>query len=434
MKRRSLALVLTAALIGAVFTASPAKAAVEVPVEPNILDLFGDANYLNDQDPGSVNGISVPENGDNNTGQDAASVSDLGAVWFTNDATNISVHVQTELPHADNTLPLFYRVKVDPGQGSRCLWFQGATDAATGTASLRDTCETAVATSEGELTLEEGPDGTGVMTWKFPLSAHPALEVGKVLATPLAHSRNSIGGVVTAPQVDNTKGGTDYTITAGDGGTEEPPVVEEPEAPKPPKDPCKKLKGKKKKKCIKKNKKPAVCETYAPGEQGAEAETFIVTSAATEEAPMEAEAIVGPGVGGFGSIEGQENPAASKAFYNIQVDPDAEETGLYVRLEFFEFEDYDMTLFNPDGTEAASVGGFNQAPEGPLDGTGAGGHSEQGAEQLDGIKSADCQGYTLMISNPNGLGDLAGPLPLKLWLGEAQYDPAAPPAAKAFVL
>jgi hypothetical protein len=429
MRRRPLALVLTAALIGAVFTALPAKAATELPAEPNIVDVFGDANYVNDQgaEGTGITGVATaPGDGDHATGQDAASVSDLGAVWFTNDAETISVYIQTELPHADNTLPLFYRVMADVGEGTNCLWFQAATDAATGAATLRDTCTTAVATSDGEFALEEGPDGTGIVHLTFPLSAHPALAVGNVLKTPNAHSRNSVPGAVSAPQPDNTKKGADYTITAGDG-TEEPPVVEEPEAPKPAKDPCKKLKGKKKKKCIKKNKAKG-CAAFTPGEQGADAETVVVKDENTAEAPLEVTVTQEPGMGndqGVGQYDG-----VVHQFRNVQVDAIAAEAGLYIRYEFPVYEDHDIYVNYSDGTEAAHAGGFNQAPEGPFDGTGAGGHSEQGAEQIDGLRTADCAGYTVDLANFIGEG---GDYTVKLWLGEIQNDPAAP-AAKAYVL
>jgi hypothetical protein len=139
----------------------------------------------------------------------------------------------------------------------------------------------------------------------------------------------------------------------------------------------------------------------------------VVTDAATEEKPIEVTVTTAAAANG-------EPADTSKQFVNIQVDPAASDTGLWARFEMNEGEDYDIYLNFSDGTEAASAGGFNPAPQGPLDGTGSGGHSETTAEQLDGIKSSDCQGYTLDMSSFNTPG---GDRTLKLWLGEAKYTP-----------
>jgi hypothetical protein len=226
-----------------------------------------------------------------------------------------------------------------------------------------------------------------------------------------------------------------------EGGTE-PPVVE-PDEPKPPKNPCKKLKGKKKKKCLKKNSAKA-CTDYVPGEAGAEAETSIVTDAATAEAPIEVPLTMDPSAGllsGDIPLVGP-NPLISHAIQNVQVDSKAADSGLYVRLEFSEGEDYDLYLKGADGSDAAHAGGGNQALiPGPNDvaatlgdGTGNGGHSEAAAEQLDGVLTADCGGYTVDVANAFGLGEAT----LKFWLGPATWDPIAQAAiesgsSKAFV-
>jgi hypothetical protein len=95
--------------------------------------------------------------------------------------------------------------------------------------------------------------------------------------------------------------------------------------------------------------------------------------------------------------------------------------GLYIRYEFPEYEDHDLYVNYADGSSAATVGGFNQVSAGPLDGTGSGGHSEQGAEVLDGLRTADCAGYTLDLVNFLGQG---GDYTVKFWLGEVQNEPA----------
>jgi hypothetical protein len=171
----------------------------------------------------------------------------------------------------------------------------------------------------------------------------------------------------------------------------------------------------------KKKKKKKVCKAYKPGELGAEAETSKITAKATEEAPVELTLATEPGFG----IGGNDTTAAniSHVYHNIQVDPKTKATGLYVRLEMPQGTDYDIYLMNPDGTEAAHAAGFNPIPHALIgDGTGTGGHSEETAEQLDGILSKDCQGYTLDVANATGTG---GDVTLKMWLGEATYDPTA---------
>lgn len=192
-----------------------------------VVDPFGDANYVNDQ--GADAGI-----GDQVTPTDAASVADLGKIWFTNTADSISVHVQTEAK-GPATAGLFYRVQVDPGTGTRCLWLQGATAGAgnlTGNeATLRDTCPSAVPTSSGSISFFDGPNGTGIMSLTFPFSAHPAFGPGKILRSPAAHSRH-FAGVVTAPQIDNTIAGRDYEIAA-DPGPDPTPSPTETESPSP---------------------------------------------------------------------------------------------------------------------------------------------------------------------------------------------------------
>jgi hypothetical protein len=168
-------------------------------------------------------------------------------------------------------------------------------------------------------------------------------------------------------------------------------------------------------------KRKKKCKAYKPGELGAEAETTKVTQKATEEAPIEVAFDTEPGFG----IGGNETTAAniSHVYHNIQVDPKTKKTGLWVRVEMPQGTDYDIYLMNPDGTEAAHAAGFNPIPHEFIgDGTGTGGHSEETAEQLDGILSKDCQGYTLDIGNATGPG---GEITLKMWLGEATYDPAS---------
>ncbi|MFN2526197.1 MAG: hypothetical protein ABR505_08030 [Actinomycetota bacterium] len=179
----------------------------------------------------------------------------------------------------------------------------------------------------------------------------------------------------------------------------------------PKKCPPKKGKGKKKKKgCPPQKPAAPACPAYTPGEQGAELPVNLVTDAHTADAPLEV--TVATEAGFVAEVP--------MAFQNIQVDTASAETGLHAAFEFEIFEDYDIYLNNPDGSEAARAAGFNPFPfvPGETDGTGNGGHSEQGAEYLDGIRTADCGGYTLQIDSFLAEG---GDRTLNLWLGEATY-------------
>jgi hypothetical protein len=419
MRRRPLALVLTAALIGAVFTALPAQAAPEIPASPNIVDPAGDAN---NHSAVTGQGVGLSLNG-----------ADILAVWFSEDEQNVYTHIQT----TNNARPesLTFIVYMDPGKGAECLQLRTTTggnfnDPFSSINTTAD-CGTAETKIVGEVVDEEGPDSTSILTSSYPKADVPLLADGTTLTAPNALvGFNAQGASPRVGIIDDTEIGTDYTIS-GDGG--EPPVVEEPETPKPVKNPCKKLKGKKKKKCIKKNKaKP--CAAYQPGELGAEAETTVVTDTATAEAPIEVPLAMDPSAGLFsGDVNGQANPLISHAIQNVQVDSTAP-TGLYVRVEFPEGEDYDLYLEDAEGNDAAHAGGGNQAPEVLGDGTGNGGHSEATAEQLDGVLTTDCGGYTVDVANAIGMGEAT----LKFWLGPATWDPAAQApiesrSSKAFV-
>jgi hypothetical protein len=223
---------------------------------------------------------------------------------------------------------------------------------------------------------------------------------------------------------DDTKVGTDYTVSGG--GSAEPPATEEPPAEEPeekPKKNCKKKKGKAKKKCKKAageapgGEAPGqACPAYVPGEAGAEAESVTVTDEATEEAPLEVAVPTGPGLGA-GRNPGGLGAFVSHAYRNIQVDTSGTEAGLWIRVESNEIADYDLYLDRADGSNVAAAGGY--AIE--QDGDESDSHTEPGAETLTGIKTADCGGYTLDIV---GAATAGGSVTLKVWLGEALFTPA----------
>lgn len=207
-------------------SASGQEAPPEVPEVVQIEDPAGDANYLNDQ---GLAPFGVPDEGDRTTPV-SLSVSDILKVWFTHDADNISVHVQTSAPPPATNSSYIYRVFFNPGDNpAGCLWFEIITEGPTWAGGeffgrLRWVCADQDPV-DGEVSTVEGPDGTGITTLTVPRSLDPAFEDDAVLAAPSAETRNNSGtpavGRITFPVVDDTKVGTEYEITA-----------EEPKKPK----------------------------------------------------------------------------------------------------------------------------------------------------------------------------------------------------------
>lgn len=252
MKRWLAVMVAVGMMIGAL-AAAPVKAqdAPEIPATPNIVDPDGDGNMLNDQGFGAEAGFQ----GDNSGGASFAQ-GDFNEVWFTHTSTDISVHMTTHWLPPHPSFGILFRVQSNDG----CLRFAGTVPSLTYTgdqkAVLDDTCDTAFAPVEGTITITEVPEERGLTTLTFPRSAHPALADGLVLTAPFATSRIAWGQLpspspysgLVAPQIDNTKPGADYTITAA--VVEEPPPGNDADKPgKGKQQRCKK--GKPKKKCKK---------------------------------------------------------------------------------------------------------------------------------------------------------------------------------------
>lgn len=442
MSKRTLALLGAAALLGSLLTAGPTAAqeapvAPPIPAEPNIVDPVGDANFIN----GSTIHPAVGNN--NTTPVDASSIADLKAVWFTNDAKSVSAHIQTELPPPGGN-GVSFNVFAAPGEGGAganavgCIRFfviipgtnpGGGSYQGPPFVKLHDRCNTGGSVfdaPDAEFEIATAADGTGIVTITAPREVSPLFADGSILKAPTATSSSPTTGAdgvaFVGPAIDNTNVGTDYTVTAGGGGDDKP---KPPEAGGPgeekPKDKCKGLKGKKKKKCKKKENgggSRGACPAYAPGEQGAEAETTLVTDAATEEAPVTVEIDAEPGFKiGLGQTDAI---TGGDVFTNVQVDSKAPATGLYVRLEWGgpPVRDYDMFINNADGSRAASSHGFNPNPA-LYNPTDEGGNTETLAEQVSGLKTSDCQGYTTHISTASGEG---GTLTLSYWLGEVKYE------------
>lgn len=184
----------------------------------------------------------------------------------------------------------------------------------------------------------------------------------------------------------------------------------------------------------KKKKKPAACAAYVPGELGAEADTLVVTDAATAEAPATHDFALDPYF--FEGVdEALELGEAPKHQLNVQVDSAAAAAGLYVTFEFPERRDYDLWAYRSDGTEAASSHGFSPLIE--TAGTQVdqsntasnhAGETTSHSENLVGLITPDCGGYTLSMNNYFGEG---GDMQVKVWLGEGTTEPKAAEPAPA---
>ena len=175
----------------------------------------------------------------------------------------------------------------------------------------------------------------------------------------------------------------------------------------------------------KKKKKPAVCSTFTPADNGADKPTLVVTDAATEEAPA-VQKVTLPEEVSEGAISHGED------VFNVQVDSAAKEAGLYILFEFQERRDYDLNVWHTDGSYAARAHGFNPVLgiHGELDAragnlSGHAGESTPSSEKIVGIRTSDCGGWTVSAENYLGEG---GDFEIKVWLGDIANDPQAPGA------
>lgn len=174
----------------------------------------------------------------------------------------------------------------------------------------------------------------------------------------------------------------------------------------------------------KKKKKPAPagCPAYVPSEWSKDLPVTIVNDTHTADAPLEISVPTeaGAGTSSGDSPENSDTSHAAHAFLNVQVDSASPEVGLYGRVEFTPTWDYDLFFRGNDGVGIAYAAGT--APAGPygLDGTGHGGHSELGSENIDGLITSDCTGYLVDVVTSIGPGE---DVTLKLWLGEGAYAP-----------
>lgn len=463
--KRIVILLASMALVAAGFQVVPAAAqeAPAIPATVQIDDPLGDANGLNDQD--NAYGSPAEGEGDHVTGPGGTST-DLLKVWFSNTAKDVSLHFQTNGDPSTLAYDTYFRFASNPGTGSvaanearGCLYWiasiNGAGGGYTGEtgAVLEDQCNVGDGVA-GTLTTAAGPEGTFINTMTFPRSYSPLLADGGKIVAPYGVSRIVYvgplpeAGTAAVVTLDNTQRGAEYAITAEGPSVKTPPGKNDPPGKKKG---CKKGKGKKRgcegkgKKSPKPGKPSAACAPLKPATAGAEAPSVTLTDSATAEKPfvqpLTLEQRVDEGLGDALGAPGS-TPAAP-ASVNVQVDTNSKApVGLYATFEFPEYRDYDLWAYFPgtENEEAASSHGFQPAIEtqgapavGPVGldnsntATNHGGESTATSENLVGILTPDCGGYTISAYNYLGEG---GDMELKLWLGEVKYDPADTPAAE----
>jgi hypothetical protein len=409
MKKGIWSVLLALALVASAFSSAAQADPPEVPADPNIVDDSGDALF------------------------GGSTVADILAAWFTEDGDKITFHVQTVAAPPPSANGVEYRISASPdAEDNDCLVVRGLVPngAFVGepAAKMFDACNSSSGwftegAAEGEIEFGELPDETAYISMTFDKAASPYTTDGATIGTPRADSYVVVGHQEQGFQpvaADDTERGRDHEV----GASSEPPGKT---GGTPVKKGCKKNPDKGKKKgCPKgkgktnapgqKKKKPKKCAPYEPGELGAEVEeeTTIVTDAATEEAPIEVPVETAEGLGFTSTDPGGDTGPTSHVYQNLQVDPKAKTTGLYVRVEYSPAFDYDIFLRLADGTAVAYEADFNPAP-----GTGLGGlegaHAEQGAGQIDGYEANDCDGFTMDIASAITPG---GEVTMKLWLGE----------------
>jgi len=448
--KRILTLLASLALVASGLHIVPALAAEEeaptIPAVVQIEDPLNDGNFLNDQGNRGTTGFQ----GDKGTPADGSTVGDLLKVWFTNTATDVSVHFQSEKP-GPATTTIVYQAYTNAGEGSvgpnalGCLrWYGLIPGASNGQSTtyqgppvikLVDRCNdgTSVYSNgvEGKFSIVEGPDGTGILSLTFPRAYSPFLTGAAPLTAPFASTSIAAGadaaGNVAPLMIDNTKNGTDYVFSAG----EEPTKPTKPAKPAKPNTPVKNGcdKGKGKKKGCTKPPKPKSCATFTPGEAGKDKPLAVVTDSATEAKPLEQVVKLDASAADadlIGALPDAGPLAAAHNAFNIQVDAAAADAGLYALIEFPSRRDYDMNLLHPDGSYAARAQTFNPVVGTPGEAFSVPGHGGEGtdhSEKLVGIKTSDCGGWTLDVANYLGEG---GNMTIKLWLGDAVTDPQAP--------
>lgn len=163
-------------------------------------------------------------------------------------------------------------------------------------------------------------------------------------------------------------------------------------------------------------KKKKACPKFTAPDWAADAETTVLTEAATAEEPVTLEFTTGPGAGTTNADYPDDgNGTLSHSFQNIVVDSKAKSANVFARIDFLPAFDYDLFLRVSAGPSVAYEADFNPfTAAGPTPVGGySGGSAGPGFSQIDGYTTADCSGYTVDIASSITPG---GPVTLTLWL------------------
>lgn len=208
-------------LAGPTVAVASASGAAERPAIVNIEDPANDANGVNDQGARYYTG----ERGDQQTPVNVDGRGDLLAVWFTNTATTVSMHVQTAAKSPTPGTAYGFRVYANPSgeQPDGCTIFQavvaGPTWQGETQATIRDLCINPgpgnPPLAEGEVTTEAGPDETSILTMSFVIGSASMIEMCDSVVKPWADTRFVSGPAspfFIFPVLDNTKKGVDHQL------------------------------------------------------------------------------------------------------------------------------------------------------------------------------------------------------------------------------
>ena len=110
--------------------------------------------------------------------------------------------------------------------------------------------------------------------------------------------------------------------------------------------------------------------------------------------------------------DGQRAAVEDTKWFNIQVDSKKKKVGLYIRQEWtpVPVSDMDLYLYDRNGAPAGQSADWNQVQDTPLN-TGTGG---PGYEQISGLYTRDCTGYTI---ESRAFTTPSDNMTLKIWLG-----------------
>lgn len=206
----------------------------KVPANPQVIDVAGDANHLNDQgtsEGGGTGGAWIPSAarvGDIAVGNVDPAADVLG-LWFDHDDTLLTASIWIAAEPKSRT-SLLYRVFASPGEGPRamdqrgCFWFfvhlrgaQVQTHFGQASARVEEVCYTGTR-ARAEAGVETLEDGSSIVQISVKRAAlDPAFGDGARLERPFVQVRHWISTPFVAEgypagQLDSTPRGRSYIL------------------------------------------------------------------------------------------------------------------------------------------------------------------------------------------------------------------------------